>query len=158
MIFLVYFKLFNESIEMLYEEILNSEKLWQHQKDCIKSCVLYLNNFNIKSPTASLNRLPTGSGKSGIISILARTLEGYSNVLVLTPSITLRDQLFEDINSVFFESVLEIDNTNFAKKCIEFFLSTIESLLINKKKNDIVWIGTIQSLYEIYKENNKAYE
>jgi len=68
------------------KDLLSNLKVWPHQKDCVEHCINYLEKFDADDPHAALNRLPTGSGKSGIITIVARGFDGYSNVLVLTPS------------------------------------------------------------------------
>ena len=46
---------------------------------------------------AALLKLPTGTGKSGVIAVLARCLPAIHKVLILTPRTALTDQLLRDI-------------------------------------------------------------
>lgn len=76
--------------------------LWEHQKAAIGTVVAYL-NANRAIPErpehqeAALLKLPTGTGKSGIIAVLARCLPTVRKVLVLTPREALTKQLLNDI-------------------------------------------------------------
>jgi superfamily II DNA or RNA helicase len=82
--------------------------LWAHQKTAIGTVVAYLNgdkqiperNDQIE---AALLKLPTGTGKSGIISVLARCLPNIRRVLILTPRAALTEQLIADIGYRFWK-------------------------------------------------------
>ncbi len=76
--------------------------LWKHQKAAIATVVAYLHGDKQiperpEHKEAALLKLPTGTGKSGIIAILARCLPTVRRVLVLTPRTALTEQLMADI-------------------------------------------------------------
>ena len=64
--------------------------LWEHQKAAIGTVVVYLNAERAiperpEHQEAALLKLPSGTGKSGIIAVVARCLLTVRKVLVLTP-------------------------------------------------------------------------
>ena len=84
--------------------------LWEHQKAAIATVVAYLNGDK-KIPErpehkeAALLKLPTGTGKSGIIAVLARCLSSPRKILVLTPREALTKQLLDDIRFRFWSHI-----------------------------------------------------
>ena len=77
-------------------------KLWEHQIVAISTVTAYLNSDNRSAKfggrqEAALLKLPTGTGKSGIIAVISRCLPRIKRVLVLTPRRALSDQLLRDI-------------------------------------------------------------
>lgn len=86
----------------------NSPSLWEHQQAAIKTLIAYLNSkekAKEKSIGSALLKLPTGTGKSGIISVISRCLPGIKNVLILTPREALTSQLFDDVNYRFWNNI-----------------------------------------------------
>jgi hypothetical protein len=83
--------------------ILNKFSLWPHQRHALGKIETYLDAFS-KGTTekSALVQMPTGSGKSGVIAIVARCLPDIGAVLVLTPRVSLRNQLCRDIQGRFF--------------------------------------------------------
>ncbi|MGE0271506.1 MAG: DEAD/DEAH box helicase [Alphaproteobacteria bacterium] len=80
----------------------NRHRLWEHQKTAIATVIAYLNGDKrlLERPEcteAALLKLPTGTGKSGIIAVLSRCLPTVSKILVLTPREELTKQLLRDI-------------------------------------------------------------
>jgi len=80
----------------------NRPHLWDHQKAAIGTVVAYLNGDKSipERPDhieAALLKLPTGTGKSGIIAVVARCLPRVRKVLVLTPREALTKQLLRDV-------------------------------------------------------------
>ena len=80
----------------------NQPHLWEHQKTAIATVTAYLNGDKSipERPghiEAALLKLPTGTGKSGIIAVLARCLSEIRKVLILTPRKALAEQLLSDI-------------------------------------------------------------
>jgi hypothetical protein len=77
-------------------------RLWEHQKAAIGTVVAYLHGDKRiperpEHKEAALLKLPTGTGKSGIIAVVARCLSRPRKVLVLTPREALTRQLLRDI-------------------------------------------------------------
>lgn len=88
----------------------NTPKLWEHQQVAISTIVAYLNgNKSIlersEHSEAALLKLPTGTGKSGVIAVLARCLKNVRRVLVLTPRTALTEQLMDDIGWRFWSNM-----------------------------------------------------
>ena len=77
-------------------------RLWEHQQAAIGTVVAYLSGDKAipgrpDHTEAALLKLPTGTGKSGIVAVLARCLPDIRRVLVLTPRTALTEQLIADI-------------------------------------------------------------
>jgi hypothetical protein len=70
--------------------------LWTHQRDALKHVLSHLNS----KTSPFLVRMPTGSGKTGVIACLSR-LCNPGTTLVLTPWAYLRDQLVDQVESRF---------------------------------------------------------
>ncbi|PTC00789.1 hypothetical protein C9975_05635 [Thalassospira xiamenensis] len=85
-----------------------SPSLWEHQRIAISTSVAYLCGEKslperIEHKEAALLKLPTGTGKSGIVSVLARCLPNVTKVLILTPRTALVEQLISDIRCRFWK-------------------------------------------------------
>src|SRR5690349_18420449 len=84
--------------------------LWEHQRAAIGTVVAYL-RCDMAIPgrpdhkEAALLKLPTGTGKSGIIAVIARCLPEVRKVLVLTPREALTKQLLRDIRFRFWKNI-----------------------------------------------------
>ncbi len=84
--------------------------LWEHQRAAIGTVVAYLRSDKAipERPghkEAALLKLPTGTGKSGIIAIVARCLPQVRKILVLTPREALTKQLLQDIRFRFWKNI-----------------------------------------------------
>ena len=92
-------------------------RLWEHQQAAIGTVVAYLNGDKAiperpEHKEATLLKLPTGTGKSGIVAVLARCLPNVQRVLVLTPRTALTEQLIADIRYRFWKHMgYEVDGT-----------------------------------------------
>jgi superfamily II DNA or RNA helicase len=75
-------------------------KLWPHQVAALKFAIEHLNS--LESPF--LIRMPTGTGKTGVIACLTR-LSNSGSSLVLTPWAHLRDQMIDDVQGDFWKKV-----------------------------------------------------
>jgi superfamily II DNA or RNA helicase len=75
-------------------------KLWPHQTKALDFAIDHLNQLN--SPC--LIRMPTGTGKTGVIACLTR-LSNPGASLVLTPWAHLRDQMVADLVSAFWSKL-----------------------------------------------------
>lgn len=82
--------------------------LYEHQRRAIQTIIAYLSAdpHLPERPTlreAALLKLPTGTGKSGIVAVLARCLPTISRTLVLTPRESLVEQMIDDIRFRFWK-------------------------------------------------------
>ena len=76
----------------------NQPHLWEHQKAAIATVIAYINGDKSiperpDHTEAALLKLTTGTGKSGIIAVLARCLPTIHKILILTPRRALTEQL-----------------------------------------------------------------
>jgi superfamily II DNA or RNA helicase len=76
--------------------------LWEHQRQAVGTIAAYLSadphlpeRPNLRE--AALLKLPTGTGKSGIVAVLARCLPEVNRTLVLTPRESLVEQMSDDV-------------------------------------------------------------
>src|ERR1700733_8992575 len=76
------------------------EKLWPHQIKAIDFAVKHLN----QSDAPCLIRMPTGTGKTGIIAYLTRLAHAQSS-LVLTPWANLREQMVKALEAGFWSEL-----------------------------------------------------
>ena len=145
--------------------------LWDHQKTALGTMIAYLNGEKTiperaDHTEAALLKLPTGTGKSGIVAILSRCLPDIRKVLVLTPRKALTEQLQKDICYRFWKHIgfdVEDGTTFIADEAIagvpleeayvETFLpSKVQSMVAHIPENDrVVLVGTHQSLSDIRK-------
>ncbi|WP_417566614.1 DEAD/DEAH box helicase [Marinobacter sp.] len=101
--------------------------LWEHQQAAIGTAVAYIHGNKTISERpdlkeAALLKLPTGTGKSGIVAVLSRCLPNVRRVLVLTPRTALTEQLISDIRYRFWKHIgYQMDGT-------ELFTGSADSL------------------------------
>src|SRR5256885_439040 len=77
-------------------------KLWKHQIEAIEFAYPYLRGP--RSQRTALIRLPTGTGKTGVIAPLAVVLPPAGWTLILTPWRHLCDQMSDDVKKEFWEA------------------------------------------------------
>lgn len=78
-----------------------SLKLWEHQKKAIRDTEKYLRDES--QQLGYLVKMPTGSGKTAIMAVLARIIFSDKNFLIVVPSIALRKQLIDQLTKDFWE-------------------------------------------------------
>ncbi len=88
----------------------NQQGLWEHQMAAIATVVTYLYGDKViperqEHKEAALLKMPTGTGKSGVIAVLARCLPNIRRVLILTPRTALVEQLLKDISYRFWSHI-----------------------------------------------------
>ncbi|MGE8218821.1 MAG: DEAD/DEAH box helicase [Stenotrophomonas acidaminiphila] len=79
------------------------EKLRSCQLDAVRSFVNYAEE---KTDRALLINLPTGAGKTGVISLIAH-LSKYAKVLIICHRKAVKDQLFREVSRKFFRSTIK---------------------------------------------------
>lgn len=105
-------------------------KLWKHQRDALDFAIDHLSKLD--SPC--LIRMPTGTGKTGIIACLTR-LSNQGSSLVLTPWAHLRNQMVSDLKKGFWEKV---DLTPRKLEIVSMFPSTAKTILKSSEPQVIV--------------------
>lgn len=144
--------------------------LWDHQKSSVALGVAYL-NADRSLPTdrglteAALIKLPTGTGKSGIVAVLSRCIPEAKRVLVLTPRAALSDQLAADIRYRFWSHIgFEIDDEEIWYADAETAGAVIDQAVVknllpnanrlteiskHKDADRLVIVGTLQAFDDI---------
>ena len=84
----------------MFRDIPSNIKLWQHQRSALNFLIKHLRSNN----DPCLIRMPTGTGKTGVIAC-ASLISADGRTLVLTPWSNLRDQLIDALKSDFWRSI-----------------------------------------------------
>jgi hypothetical protein len=127
---------------------------WSNQIKAIGVIRKYLNAFhNGTTSRASLVQMPTGSGKSAVITAAIHFLKKSKCVLVLTPRKALRDQLAQDIGGKFFSKFdLHLSNNHKKVHNIQSGFKNFSDISYDKKE---VFVMTIQ-LFQNWKNSENV--
>lgn len=83
--------------------------LWDPQKDALKTIQRFRSAHRSNATQgAALVQMPTGSGKTGVIAVAAHYSEAAEAVLILTPRVSLCEQLKRHVGGKFFEGVAPV--------------------------------------------------
>ena len=97
------------------------QKLWKHQTAALRFAIKHLN----QEDSPCLIRMPTGTGKTGLIACLTcQSNQGSS--LVLTPWAHLRNQMLADLATGFWN---KIGVTPQKRDVVEMFPTTAKDVL-----------------------------
>jgi superfamily II DNA or RNA helicase len=121
-------------------------RLWPHQLKAIETAGEYL---QCNASGSTLVRMPTGTGKTGIMAILSQFITSGS-VLIIVPWTSLRTQLVNEIRSEFWKKI-ESNRKTIPKEVEQFTPSNISAILKKSKGKQTVYICTIQSIDTIYR-------
>jgi superfamily II DNA or RNA helicase len=135
----------------------NSIGLYAHQVKAVQSAKLYFDKK--KADFSHLLKLPTGSGKSGIISVITRIVYTKKNFLIVVPSVSLKEQIGEDIENKFWEDIKLADKSNLNNiEVVKSLPGDIEDKLKKVKTRNYVLIVVTNSLHILKKSHAKVYE
>tara|TARA_R110002124_G_scaffold243235_1_gene408304 strand:- start:10317 stop:13706 length:3390 start_codon:yes stop_codon:yes gene_type:complete len=135
--------------------------LWGHQRSAIAFAAAYVcsDHGSADGLEAALIKMPTGTGKSGVVATIARCLPKVRRVLVLTPRTALTDQLKSDIACRFWRHIgypapegAIWSNTLVPPARVELLLPNSRVLgAITQGAEDerLVVVGTLQALNQI---------
>ena len=123
-------------------------KLWKHQSEALDFAINHLNDLD--SPC--LIRMPTGTGKTGIIACLT-TLSNQGSSLVLTPWAHLRNQIVTDLEKSFWD---KIQFTPQKLEVASMFPSTAKEILKSSKPQVIV--ATLATLNDLRLNHADIYQ
>lgn len=84
----------------MYANVPVGLRLWPHQRDALSFLIQHLNSRG----DPCLVRMPTGTGKTGVIACLS-LLSASGRTLVLTPWSNLRDQMVDSLKAGFWANV-----------------------------------------------------
>jgi superfamily II DNA or RNA helicase len=128
--------------------------LWDNQVTALKKCLAYLR----RPERSALVQMPTGSGKTGVIAVLAALLSEKGAVLVISPSRSLADQLASDIREGFWKTIKARGWNPEITTTVQ--PSAIDQLLrdLKNKPRSTVLVGTFQALSQIRRESEASYK
>jgi superfamily II DNA or RNA helicase len=128
-----------------------NEVLWQHQKEAIEFALERLRKAN---PSATLIRMPTGTGKTGVIAVvsLGTSQSGWS--LVLTPWKNLCNQMVQDLGRRFWESR---GLTPPAKPRVQRLYPKSLAQVLKNVESDWILVSTFATLVGIFKRQKTEY-
>lgn len=145
--------------------------LWEHQTASISLATAYLcadKRLPAEGgvPEAALIKMPTGTGKSGVVAVLSRCLPKVRRVLILAPRVALADQLRSDIrwrfwqhlgfpaakNATFVASTDDAGAELEPATVIELLPSAGEKVLGYEKTERLIAVGTFQALEQLRRE------
>lgn len=124
-----------------------TDKLWAHQKNALEFVVHRLRGG--ASPRAVLVRMPTGTGKTGIIAVLSVADWPKKWTLVLTPWANLCDQMIGDLGEKFWQ--ISKWRPSPAPK-VERLLPSTATELLSKKDEHLILVSTFATLVTIFKK------
>lgn len=156
-----------------WDAVEDAPHLWEHQQAAIATVVAYLHGDKQiperpEHTEAALLKLPTGTGKSGIVAILARCLPEVRRVLVLTPRTALTEQLLADIrhrfwshlgyeanDSALFTAEADVFGAKLDNVYVEQFLPKHVGMIVqhldDQTTDRAILVGTHQALGDIRK-------
>lgn len=129
--------------------------LWKHQKEAIKKSSYYLREYrNDRCQGAALVRMPTGTGKSGIIAILSCLEYVSETALVLVPSKKLKEQIARKIKLEFWNTIgSKKDDDKYSPPfhVVTFKPKTLNQALDKATKLRTTLVCTVQTLEAIHR-------
>ncbi len=129
--------------------------LWTPQEDALANIRRYRGAYRRKETgQAALVQMPTGSGKTGIIAVAAHYSESAETVLVLSPRVSLCEQLERHISRNFFDRVAPAGFT--PPKTV--FLWEGGMALPRTKVAGMIIVCTIQKIQRLFKDDRVAFD
>lgn len=132
----------------MYMDVPSGLLLWPHQSQAIRFVIRRLN----AKAAACLVRMPTGTGKTGVIACLSH-LSANGRTLVLTPWSNLRDQMTSALKTTFWS---QISASIPHGKTVHMLPSTAEDVLKDIQVKVIVC--TFATLTELRREKPLIYK
>jgi len=129
-------------------------KLRPYQKEAVDEMVKYINAFSTNQTLGTgLVAMPTGSGKTPIMGVIARCLKDIKGVLIISPRVAISVQLFNEIRGNLFQDKFEIDED--IPKTVHYFDKNYNA--IRDSINDAVIITTIQKIDYLKRKKKDQY-
>jgi hypothetical protein len=128
--------------------------LWPHQTAAVEMVRQFLAAQRGRKGPSALVRMPTGTGKSGVIAVAAQHLVQRGDVLLLTPWDALVRQLQADVATRFWERIGA--PIPLGKDLARIYPSTVQEELADRNEGTI-WLATIATLQTIHQTRAEDY-
>ena len=125
-----------------------TNELWVHQRKALRFVIRHLKS----SSAPCLVRMPTGTGKSGVIAYLSMKCTS-GRTLVLTPWTNLRDQMIHDLTIRFWNKIGIPAPQSTVRELIP---SNVKSILSDKTIK--VAVASLATLNDLRREHEKSYD
>jgi superfamily II DNA or RNA helicase len=129
--------------------------LWPHQSAAVEMIQRFLTAQRGRKGPSALVRMPTGTGKSGVIAVAAQHLVTSGDVLLLTPWDALVRQLQADVGSRFWNKIGE--PIPMGKDLVRIYPSTAREELASHR-GKVIWLATIATLQTLHQTRTMEYE
>ena len=130
-----------------------THNLWPHQVQAIKTVKTYLSSG---SRGSALVRMPTGSGKTGVIACLAQYLSGAGCVVVVAPWKQLVTQTVDEVATSFWTKVGV--SAPGLRVCTRLTPASASSLGKTTKFENTVFVTTFAGLQQLLARDSATYK
>ncbi|MBD3636817.1 MAG: DEAD/DEAH box helicase family protein [Crocinitomicaceae bacterium] len=136
-----------------------SQKLFGYQVEACNKIYSYYKAYNQgTTDSVFLVKMPTGTGKTGVMTVCAFSRKNIKSTLVIVPSKALRKQVIKNFKGKFWQ-VIDVNPNTLTRKIIDVYPSKIKSALAQLGTEDkVVFVTTIHSIYEIYNDPRRKRE
>lgn len=124
-------------------------RLWPHQDDAVHRCEAY---FESASTKGCLVHMPTGTGKTGVMAVLASRRAETGPVLVVCPSAALVGQLLREFRLDFWTTIgaAEKWRPDIVVQALPGRIDTLAEKLVETRGQRVIVVATIQAVQQIY--------
>lgn len=124
-------------------------ELWAHQLAAVEKCEDY---FASESKKGCLVHMPTGTGKTGVMAVLASRRAANKPVLVACPSAALVEQLRHELRTDFWDRIGATAEwrPDLVLQALPGSIDDIERKLTKAADQRVVIVATIQAIQQIY--------
>lgn len=129
-------------------------KLWKHQLAALEVIRSYIVAGNARLGSA-LIRMPTGTGKTGVIAVTAHYLVPNGHVLVLAPWDALVRQLISDLHATFWDRIKLAAPT--ARAVARLLPSKAAADLAAAGGEQRIYVATIAALEDLHRDAPQVY-
>ncbi|KQP52482.1 hypothetical protein ASF41_12595 [Methylobacterium sp. Leaf111] len=125
-------------------------KLWPHQAEAVRACVTY---FGSGSGRSALVHYPTGTGKTGIMAVVAGLRRNAGHTLILCPSTALVEQIMAAVGGGFWTTI-GAPSEWVPNRVVQLLPSSLTQCLAELETmpsdHHCVIVGTVQALQQTH--------
>ena len=129
-------------------------KLWSHQRDAVKNVRAYL---QARPNGAALVRMPTGTGKTAVMAVLAQCFGDTPNVLIVVPWAQLTRQIASEVETTLWEK-LGRRPSHGTKAARVIRPSTTAEALRETQATATIFVCTFQALQRLASKDRQTYD
>lgn len=134
-------------------DVIAMDEVEKYIKEYQKQALCVIKDYmECDSEGKCLIKLPTGTGKTGVMAVASNL--NQNNILIIVPNASLPDQTANEIEENFWNNIGYKPNT--IKKT--FFISSSKMKFIDNLEEGLIYIITIQTLLKIFLENIQLFQ